>query len=120
MNINQSTGAADCGLFVEFMLEKILATLRKRQGEPLSKENIDTTNDTVNDTVNLIKANPKITLDELALKLGKSRRTVTRIIKRLQEENIISRKGSNKTGYWEVKNGYKFPMPVRSSSLIER
>lgn len=82
------------------MLDKILATLKKRQGEPLSEEN----NDTVNDTVNLLKANPKITLDELALKLGKSRRTVTRIIKKLQEENIISRIGSDKTGYWEVKN----------------
>jgi len=98
--ISQSTSATDSGIFVEFMLEKILATLRKRQGEPLSNEN----NVGVNDTVNLIKANPKITLDELALKLGKSRRTVTRIIKKLQEENIISRIGSDKTGYWEVKN----------------
>jgi len=63
------------------MLDKILATLKKRQSEPLSKENNVGVNDTVNDTVNLIKANPKITLDELALKLNKSRRTVTRIIK---------------------------------------
>lgn len=59
-------------------------------------------NDTVNDTVNHIKSNPKITLDELALKLNKSRRTVTRTIKKLQEEGIISRNGSDKTGYWEV------------------
>ncbi|MEI6554273.1 MAG: Fic family protein [Paludibacter sp.] len=59
-------------------------------------------NDTVSDTVNHIKSNPKITLDELALRLNKSRRTVTRTIKKLQEEGIISRNGSDKTGYWEV------------------
>ncbi|HCY42212.1 MAG TPA: hypothetical protein DHV48_12795 [Prolixibacteraceae bacterium] len=59
--------------------------------------------DTVNDTVNLIKSNPKITIDEIAVKLNKSRRTATRVLKKLQEDGIISRIGSDKTGYWEVK-----------------
>jgi Fic family protein len=95
--IRQSTPATDSGFFIEFMLDEILFTLRKRQGEPL-------VNDTVNDTVNLIKANPKITLDELALKLNKSRRTITRIIKKLQDEGMISRIGSDKAGYWQVKD----------------
>ena len=59
--------------------------------------------DTANDTVSIIKSNPRITLDELALRLNKSRRTVTRTIKKLQEDGIISRVGSDKTGYWDVK-----------------
>jgi hypothetical protein len=37
--INRSTNAADSVVFIEFMLEKILATLKRRQGEALSKEN---------------------------------------------------------------------------------
>ncbi len=101
--IAQSTNAADCGLFIEFMLNEILSTLKKRQGEPLRKDTRDTVNDTVNGIVNLIKADPKITLDELARRLNKSRRTITRNIKKLQDEGIISRTGSDKTGYWQVK-----------------
>jgi len=61
--ISQSTKAPDCVFFIEFMLEEILDTLKKRQGNSLIKKSNGTANDTVNDTVNLIKANPKITLD---------------------------------------------------------
>lgn len=66
------------------------------------KNNSDTVNGTVNDTVKMIKENPKITLDELAEAIGKSRRTVARQIKQLQEDRVIRRVGSDKTGYWEV------------------
>jgi Fic family protein len=101
--ISQSTKATDCRPFIEFMLEEILTTLKKRQGEPLKPESNDTVSDTVNGTVKLIKANQRITIDELALKLNKSRRTITRIIKKLQADGIISRIGSDKTGHWEIK-----------------
>ncbi len=101
--ISQSTKATDCRPFIEFMLEEILTTLKKRQGEPLKPESNDIVNDTVNGTVKLIKANQRITIDELALKLNKSRRTITRIIKKLQADGIISRIGSDKTGHWEIK-----------------
>ena len=66
------------------------------------KNNSDTVNGTVNGTVKMIKENPKITLDELAEAIGKSRRTVARQIKQLQEDRVIRRVGSDKTGYWEV------------------
>lgn len=59
-------------------------------------------NGTVNGTVKMIKENPKITLDELAEAIGKSRRTVARQIKQLQEDGVIRRVGSDKTGNWEV------------------
>lgn len=102
--IAQSTKAADCGIFIEFMLNEILSTLKKRQGDSLKKDIGDTVNDTVNGIVNLIKRDPKITLDELALRLNKSRRTITRHMKKLQDERIISRTGSDKSGYWKVKD----------------
>jgi Fic family protein len=102
--ISQSTKAADCSPFIEFMLNEILATLKKRQGNPLKIESNGTVNDIVNGTVKLIKANHRITIDELALKLNKSRRTITRIIKKLQEDGALSRVGSDKTGYWQLKD----------------
>ena len=98
--ISRSTKATDCRPFIEFMLEEILTTLKKRQGEALNRKSADT----VNDTVKLIEADQRITIDELALKLNKSRRTITRIIKNLQEDGTISRIGSDKTGHWEIKN----------------
>jgi len=100
--INRRTNATDCGFFIEFMLEEILVTLKKRQGKQVDSTALGTVNDTVNDTVNVIKANPEITIDTLALKLNKSRRTITRIIKKLQEDGIVFRVGSDKTGYWQV------------------
>ena len=102
--ISQSTRSADCGIFIEFMLNEILSTLKKRQGEPLTNDFRGTVNDTVSGIVNLIKADPGITLDELALKLNKSRRTITRYIKKFQDEGVISRIGSDKTGFWRVKD----------------
>lgn len=113
--IHDSTAKTNSGIFIEFMLGEILATLKNRRGEPLDKNDRGTVNDIVNanknDTVNLntkkilnlIKTNPKITIDDLSQKLKKSRRTITRLIKKLQEDGIISRVGSDKTGHWEVK-----------------
>lgn len=106
--ISQSTKATDCSPFIEFMLEEVLTTLKKRQGEPLTTKDIGTVNGTANGTVKLIKANKRITIDELALKLNKSRRTITRIIKKLQADGVVSRIGSDKTGYWEIKMGVAF------------
>lgn len=66
------------------------------------KSNNGTVNGAVNGTVKMIKENPKITLNELAKAIGKSRRTVARQVKQLQEDGVIRRVGSDKTGYWEV------------------
>ena len=59
---------------------------------------------TVNDTVLfLLEANPHLTADELAIKLGVSVRTVKRRLKGLKEIGAIERVGSDKTGYWQIK-----------------
>lgn len=49
-----------------------------------------------------IQNNPQATMTELASLSGYSRRWVAQTIKRLQEQNIIKRIGSDKTGYWEI------------------
>ena len=70
------------------------------------------TNDTLNDTIrltkneqeilNLIVNNKQITRKEIVNKTKLSDRTISRAIKHLQDEKIILREGSKKTGYWKV------------------
>lgn len=49
-----------------------------------------------------IKNNPKVTYAEITNATGYSRSWVAKTVKRLQEQNIIKRVGSDKTGYWEI------------------
>lgn len=65
----------------------------------------DLINDLINDPINLfdlIKENPNCSYDEYAQKLGVSSATIKRHIGELKNNGKIIRKGSNKTGYWEI------------------
>lgn len=50
----------------------------------------------------LIKANPKITIDELANKIGVSPRTLDSVIALLSKENKIRRINGKRYGHWEI------------------
>jgi len=50
----------------------------------------------------IILENPRATSEEMALKLGISRRGIEKISAKLKEEGIIRRSGSRKSGYWEI------------------
>ena len=49
-----------------------------------------------------IQNNPHSTLIELAEQTGYSRSWVAETMKRLQEQGIIKRVGSDRSGYWEI------------------
>ena len=49
--------------------------------------------------IDAIRENPRITREELASVIGKSVKTVARIIK---DSKIINFVGSSKTGHWEI------------------
>lgn len=49
-----------------------------------------------------IHINPQYTLTELAKQTGYSRSWVAETMKRLQEQGIVKRVGSDKTGHWEI------------------
>ncbi|MDD6302332.1 MAG: winged helix-turn-helix transcriptional regulator [Bacillales bacterium] len=51
---------------------------------------------------NLIDNNLGISKAELAIRIGKSEKTVQRIVNSLIEKKVVIRIGSNKTGHWEV------------------
>lgn len=68
----------------------------------------DTLNDTLNGTLknkllNVIKEQPSIKQKDIAIKLNVSLRTVKRLMKILQDGNVIERVGSKKTGLWKIK-----------------
>lgn len=49
-----------------------------------------------------LSINPRATMTDIANLTGYSRRWVAQTIKRLQEQNILKRIGSDKSGYWEI------------------
>ena len=53
--------------------------------------------------VKAIEANGTITLDQIAVVLGKSRSTVKRIVNSLKEKGLLDREGARKTGRWILK-----------------
>lgn len=58
---------------------------------------------TIEQTIlSILTTRPTIRAELLAKKLGKTRRTIQTIMKKLKESNLIIRKGSNKNGYWIV------------------
>ena len=59
-------------------------------------------NETEKDIYSLIKDNPKITRDEMALKINKTIRTIQRITNSLVSKGYILRIGNNRFGYWEI------------------
>lgn len=52
---------------------------------------------------NSLKIDPHQTKDQVAVRTGLSRATVTRAYQQLEAQHKIHRIGSNKTGWWEVK-----------------
>ncbi len=53
--------------------------------------------------ISLIKENPNITQEQLAVKLGLTRDGVSYNIKKLREQGKIDRIGSTKSGIWIIK-----------------
>ena len=107
--INKSTEDAQCSSFIEFMLEKILETLKSHQGSELSKTDTSLTErqqkilQLLNENVALnVATNVALNSNDLAEKLGVSRKTIERDMTVLQEKGLVQRVGSNKTGHWEL------------------
>lgn len=61
------------------------------------------TNKTEDIIIAIIRDNPNITVNQLMIKTGLSEPGVKKNLKQLKEKGIIERVGSNKTGYWKIK-----------------
>ncbi len=59
-------------------------------------------NSTEKNTLGLLRENPNATADVIAARLGVSRRTVERALKKLQEKELLARTGSKRDGKWII------------------
>lgn len=110
--IQDSTRVGNSGPFIDFMLQEILKTLKEHRGKSIEQPEPENSliRDKVRDKfgissgqiIELIQQNPSITLDEIAVHLSVTRRSVEKKIKELRDAGIIKRTGSNKTGHWTV------------------
>jgi Fic family protein len=84
--------------FIEFMLQALqdamAETLLKTPGKVAVK--------TTGKILALIRENPLVTIPELAHSIGVTERSIERNLKKLQDENRLSRIGPAKGGHWEV------------------
>jgi predicted HTH transcriptional regulator len=103
-------GAVDCRPFIDFMLDAIANSLYKY---------IDVATQTVVDVpvnvpvnvpvserldkiLTMLRANPKVTAQKMALVLGVTDKTIKRHLKALRAQGRIQRVGSDKAGHWEI------------------
>lgn len=96
--------AAEATVFIEFMLK----ALKSAMDEALRVQTVEikmsgkASGKTSGKILQLIRANPRITIPELAVAIGVTERTVERNIQKLQQADVLKRVGPAKGGYWEV------------------
>jgi predicted HTH transcriptional regulator len=62
----------------------------------------DGLNEIEKSVLGVIKQSGQFTAEELAIKIGKSKRTAERTLKSLKDKDLIRRQGADKNGYWEI------------------
>ena len=55
--------------------------------------------------IKVIKKNPFVTQEELAEKIGITRKSINENMKKLQDLKVITRIGADKNGHWEITGG---------------
>lgn len=104
--------ASDCTLFIDFMLEKLIeglsegiATEQSRTAKVAVEMAVEMAGEISASEYQLLTVladKPHATVAELIEVLGRSRRTIERNIKSLQEKGKLQRMGATKKGFWRV------------------
>jgi hypothetical protein len=83
----------------------LLITSAQSASDPISKCQIDTLKCTLEElaVVNILKVNAKTKQEDIATQIGKSLRTVKRIMASLSEKGLITRENGKRNGIWVVK-----------------
>lgn len=107
--ITESSRVANSCPFIDFMLNEILNALKAHKIENVVDVGINVgINDGINVGINernilaIIANSPNATVRDMADALGMSLRQCERIIAEMKRKNLIKRKGSNKSGLWEI------------------
>jgi Fic family protein len=111
---SHSGAVVDCRPFIDFMLDAIANSLYKYidiATQTVADDDAQASgNVPVNVPVNpiadkiliMVRANPKVTAQKMALSLGVTDKTIKRHLKALREQGRIQRVGSDQSGHWEV------------------
>lgn len=76
---------------------------RKQKGGPENKEVVQKSGPETRDAIiQLIADNANITSRDMANKLNINRSAILKHLKKLQEENLVAREGSQKSGRWII------------------
>ena len=96
--------AGDARLFVDFMLDMILRTLKARGEAKGGKKKVVRKGGkkTADRLLEMIRANPKVTFADMVTELGISRSAIQKQILRLKDAQLLRRVGPDKGGHWEV------------------
>ncbi len=92
--ISDSNKEGKSTIFILFMLGVVKEVLEENVGINVGIKNL---------VINQIKDKPHVSANEIALNLGYSQRQVERTIAALKRDGHLIRMGSNKNGYWEIK-----------------
>lgn len=102
--INESTARAECGPFIDFMLERILETIRTKGVLADVPINVPM-NVPINEAVlDLVRKNPGISRTKMAALLSVNVKTIGRALSALSQ---IEHRGSKRTGGYFVKESSK-------------
>jgi len=109
--IRASGGAAGCGPFIDFMLDKILRTLKAkgRAYEVATRGNLKSDQKSRQKSdqkiISILAELPTATIAEMMDATGLSSSGVKKILKNLKDANRLRRIGPDKGGHWEVVGG---------------
>ena len=114
--IRKSGAVGECGPFIDFILDKILRTL-KAKGEVYEigrkstekgviksrdKSRVKSRDKSRDKILKSLKSQPQLTQADLADAMGLSIKAVEKAISQLKDANRLRRKGGKKFGEWEV------------------
>ena len=102
--LTEDQESGDARVFVDFMLDMILRTLKARGESQGGKKKVVRKGGkkTVDRLLELIRGNPQITFAEMVSATGISRSAIQKHIERLKDAQLLRRVGPDKGGHWEV------------------
>ncbi|MBM7457277.1 Fic family protein [Oceanisphaera litoralis] len=105
----QADVSSDCTCFIEFLLgamatalQDAIAVEQKTRVEMKVKTRVKKPLTTPEQILDLLKAQPELTLAEVARHLGRSVSTIERAAAKLKQQNRLSYQGPKKGGHWQV------------------
>lgn len=87
---------------IVFPANNVAVEQRDLVNEPLNEPLNESLNEPLKSILEVIRKNPYFSKEVIAAETGKSRATITRALSKLQNDGIIKRVGSDKTGHWVV------------------